>query len=80
MKTNEIKSGYKIKLSNGWDAIIRDNKKGNTRLAEVGGMYTETGSVYSHDIKSVFNPINNTWENAEHTPAQLKLKLMVNSF
>ena len=80
MKTNDIKSGYKIKLSNGWNATMYDNKKGNTRMAEVEGLYTEIGSVYSHDIKSVFNPASNAWENVEYTPAQLKLKSMVNSF
>ena len=80
MKTNDIKSEYKIKLHNGWQGIMKDNKKGNIRLCEVQGIYTETGSIYAHDIKTVFNPINNQWENAEYTPAQLKLKTLINKF
>jgi hypothetical protein len=77
MKTNDIKSGFKIQLNNGWFAIMRDNKKGNIRMAEVHGIYNEIGSVYSHDIKSVLNPDNNTWENIEYTKEQIKLKSIV---
>lgn len=72
MKTNELKSGTKVKLSNGWSATIKDNMRGNTRLAEVEGLYTEIGSVYSHDIVRAYN--GTEWVNVEHTPAQLKLK------
>lgn len=77
MKTNEIKSGMKIQLNNGWFAIMRDNKKGNIRMAEVHGIYSEIGSVYSHDIVSVLNPIDNKWYTVEHTPAQIKMKAIV---
>ena len=50
MKTNELKKGGKVRLRNGWDAEILDNKKGNIRLAKVFGHYTEIGSIYAHDI------------------------------
>lgn len=50
MNTNDLKKGDRVQLRNGWIAVIYDNKKGNTRMAEVYGMYTEIGSVYSHDI------------------------------
>ena len=53
MKTNDLKKGDRVKLRNGYGAIIEDNKKGNTRLAKVFGAYTEIGSVYAWDIISV---------------------------
>lgn len=53
MKTNDLKKGDRVKLRNGYGAIIEDNKKGNIRLAKVFGAYTEIGSVYAWDILSV---------------------------
>lgn len=76
MKTNDIKTGYKIQLSNGWNATMKDNMRGNIRMAEVEGFYTEIGSIYSHDIKRVFNPNTTVWETVEYTPAQIKLKII----
>ena len=55
-KTNDLKNGDRVKLRNGWEAIMRDNKRGNIRYAEVFGSWRgrnetgETGSIYSHDI------------------------------
>ncbi len=49
-----------------------DNMKGQTRLAKVYGDFTDIGSVYSHDIKSV--KIGEEWFPIEHTDTQLKLK------
>lgn len=71
MKTNDLKRGSRVKLRNGWEADIADNMKGNTRLATVYGDFTETGSVYAHDIASV--KISDQWFDIEHTPAQIKL-------
>jgi hypothetical protein len=71
MKTNDLKRGSLVKLRNGWEAEIADNMKGNTRLATVYGDYTETGSVYSHDITHF--KICETWFPVEHTPQQIKL-------
>lgn len=79
MKTNELKKGTRIKLANGWEATLEDNMKGNTRLAKVFGLYTEIGSVYSHDIVS-YESMLGGWKPVEHTPAQLKLKKQVSSF
>ena len=70
MKTNDIKSGTKVQLRNGWYGIMRDNMRGNTRTVEVHGHYTETGSVYSSDI--VQANVNGIWHAVEHTEAQLK--------
>jgi hypothetical protein len=75
MFTNDIKKGARIKLACGWYATMYDNAKGNTRMANVEGFYTEIGSVYSHDIVGVL--VNDKWEKVDHTPAQLKLKAMV---
>jgi hypothetical protein len=48
--TNQLKAGDKVRLSNGFTAVIKDNKKGNIRLAEVDGLVKEIGSIYAHDI------------------------------
>ncbi len=72
MKTNDLKRGSRVLLTNGWEADIMDNMKGQTRLAKVYGLCTDIGSVYSHDIKSV--KIGEDWFPIEHTDTQLKLK------
>ena len=72
MKTNDIKKGARIKLDNGFFGTMFDNAKGNTRMVEVEGLYTEIGSVYSHEIVAV--KVSDVWQVVEHTPAQLKLK------
>lgn len=81
MFTNDLKKGTRIRLRNGWLATIWDNKKGNTRLAEVEGFCTEIGSVYSHDIEYVITQLDGDLgamlEVVEHTPAQLKLMKQV---
>ena len=76
--TNDLKKETRIQLKNGWYATLKDNAKGNTRLAEVEGLYTETGSVYSHDIARAL--INGQWVEIKHTPAQMKLEKQVNAF
>ena len=86
MKTNELKKGDVVLLANGWFATMMDNRKGNIRLAEVYGYFTEIGSVYSHDIthylgtdnKDVLPP-ENQWVAIEHTPAQRKLKAQMSA-
>jgi hypothetical protein len=89
LKTNDLFSGTRVRLRNGWFATIADNKKGNTRLATVEGFYTETGSVYAHDIISVYELTTRSDKNpvkleepapVEHTPAQLKLRKLLEGF
>jgi hypothetical protein len=76
MLTNNLKKGNRIKLRNGWEADLWDNCKGNTRVANVYGMFTEAGSVYAHDIVA-YKDINGEWKtDIEYTPAQLKCKKM----
>ena len=83
MKTNELKKGDVVVLANGWFATMMDNRKGNTRLAEIYG-YPYTGRVYAHDITHFVSrgadeapPPENMWQPIEHTPAQRKLKAQV---
>lgn len=71
MKTNDLKKGARVLLRNGWLATLQDNKKGDIRFAEVEGIYTELGSVYSHDIERAL--VEGHWVPVEHTEAQLKL-------
>jgi len=78
MLTNDIKKGMRIKLANGWYGTMMDNARGNTRMVEVEGYFTEIGSVYSHDIEFVLDDEHSQqrWRKVEHTPAQLKLRKM----
>ena len=78
MLTNEIKKGTRFQLRNGWFATMFDNRKGNTRMAEVEGLFTEIGSVYSHDIMRAL--VNGNWVPVKHTAAQNKLRTRVNMF
>lgn len=72
MKTNDLKKGTAIILRNTWRAEISDNRKGNIRQAKVYGVYTEIGSVYSHDIMRAF--VDGDWVDIEHTASQIKLR------
>jgi hypothetical protein len=60
IETNDLKKGTPITLKNGWAAIIMDNKKGDTRLAEVDGYFKEIGSVYASDIDTAF--VDGKWQ------------------
>ena len=70
MLTNDIKKGTRIRLRNGWEAEMADNKKGNIRLAKVFGLYTELGSEYAWDI--VQAQMGEEWVDVELTPKQEK--------
>ena len=50
MKTNDLKKGHMIRMSNGWFAIMGDNMRGNIRVADVDGICREARSVYMHDV------------------------------
>lgn len=54
MQTKEIKKGDRFQLRNGWFGTMKDNGRGVTRMAEIEGIFTETGSIYSFDIEKVF--------------------------
>ena len=72
MKTNDLKKGALVILRNGWEAELRDNKKGQVRLATVKGFYTETGSIYAHDI--AFAVIDGARVPVTYTEPQLNLR------
>lgn len=76
MLSKDIKKGMRMRLANGWYATMMDNGRGTTRIAEVEGFYTETGSIYTYDIVAAQTPTG--WEIVEHTDKELKLKEMVN--
>jgi len=67
---NDLKRGTKVRLRNGWEAKLEDNKKGNTRLATVYGDYTEMGSVYTKDISHA--QVGGKWNKVQMSPAQNK--------
>jgi hypothetical protein len=79
MLTNELKNGDRVKLRNGWFATVKDNKKGNTRLCEVEGTYTEMGSVYAHDIAMYFPKLGPA-VCLSYTDAQTKLRKQCEAF
>jgi hypothetical protein len=75
MLTNDLKRGMRVQLRNGWYGTIADNGRGNARMVQVEGYYTETGSCYAWDIVSYIpDPIGAIHIRTiiEHTPAQLK--------
>lgn len=72
MKTNDIKKGMRFRLRNGWFATMAYNRKGNIRLATVEGDFTETGSVYAHDIVSVL--VGDTWQPVTITGQQANVR------
>jgi len=74
IKTNDIKKGDRIQLRNGWYATMYDNKRGNIRMAEVEGIYTEISSVYAHNI--VMAKVDGEWQQVEHTKQQKKMRAM----
>lgn len=70
MTTNDIRKGMRFKLANGWFATMKDNKRGNIRMAEVEGIHTEIGSVYAHDIIAVQK--DDVWHTVKLTDSQKK--------
>lgn len=76
--TNDLKKGTRIKLANGWYGTLMDNRKGNVRMAEVEGLYTEMGSVYGHDIVQAL--VGKEWMAVAHTPQQTKSRQMNGDF
>jgi len=83
MFTNEIKKGTRVKLSfmasmgqtPRWEGTVADNARGIRRMVKVEGFFTETGSVWSHDITHA--EVDKKWVIVEHTKAQLQTKLEI---
>ena len=73
IKSTDISNGETIILRNGWYGTMKDGqKRKNIRMAEVQGIYTEIGSIYVHDIVSVFRDGREI--PVEHTDAQKNLR------
>ena len=51
--SNDIKEGDCLFLYNCWYAEMLDNARGNIRIANVHGDFTEAGSIYVWDIDKV---------------------------
>ena len=80
MFTNDIKKGMRVMLAyTHWEGTMWDNMKGNTRVVDVEGLFHEAGSVYAHDIIYCKPTPDSKWVKVEHTPAQLKLKMLVDA-
>ena len=77
MFTNDLKLGTRIKLVNGWEAVLCDNRKGTVRMATVEGVVKETGSVYAHDIVGYWD--GTKFEPVTHTKNQKVLCKMLAS-
>ncbi len=60
MRTNDLKKGDRVQLTNGWYATVEDNMRGNTRLCTVEGFVTEMGSVYAWDIDTIVHKADGT--------------------
>ena len=72
--TDELKKNAIVYLRNGWKAKLLDNQKGAIRYAEVYGDYTESGSIYSHDIVKYVDAKGKIKTNIKYTPNQLASK------
>ena len=53
IKTNDIKKGDVLVQHNAWYGEMVDNMRGNTRVVNVHGYFTEMGSIYVWDIWQV---------------------------
>jgi predicted transcriptional regulator len=74
MKTNDLKKGTRVMLSNGWVADLLDNMKGKIRTAKVYGLATEMGSIYTHDIVQ-YQEADGRWnDDIEYTVDQIELR------
>ena len=51
--SNDMKKGDFIQEHNCWYGEIIDNMKGNTRVANIHGYFTEAGSIYVWDIATI---------------------------
>jgi hypothetical protein len=58
-------------MRNGWEAIIVEECDGNTLIAKVFGAFTETGSIYAHNI--VATEVDGKWLDVEMTEEQERL-------
>jgi len=68
LRTDQLRKGMRIKLRNGWEALVVEECKENILEAKVFGDFTETGSIYAHDVVAV--QIDGSWVEVKMTEAQ----------
>jgi hypothetical protein len=73
INSNSLKKGTPIKLKNGWAAVIMDNRKGDTRMAEVDGLVKEIGSIYARDIDTAF--VDGKWQPVKRVKPKKRFNL-----
>jgi hypothetical protein len=70
IRTDQLKKGARVRMRNGWEAIVVEPCNGNTLIAKVFGDFTETGSVYAHNI--VATEVDGKWVEVEMTEEQMQ--------
>lgn len=50
LQISQLEKGMRLKLRSGWEAVVVKKCDGNILTAEVFGGFTETGSIYAHDV------------------------------
>lgn len=78
VRTDQLKKGVRIRLRNGWEAIVVEECNGNILIAKVFGDFTETGSVYAHNIAET--EVNGKWVEVEMTEEQTQFHKEVKPF
>lgn len=67
-----------MRMFNGLEAIVVRECDGNTLIAKVFGAFTETGSIYAHNIVAV--EIDGKWAEVEMTEEQARFYREVKPF
>ena len=80
MLTKDIKKGTMVMLRNGWKAKTLGSARNTSCFCEVYGLYTECGSVYSHDIVGVQIDDGSWVVQIEYSKGQIKCREMANKF
>lgn len=70
IRTDQLKKGARVRMRNGWEAIVVKECDGNTLIAKVFGAFTETGSIYAHNI--VATEVDGKWVDVEMTEEQAR--------
>jgi len=76
LRTDQLKKGMRLKLQNGWEAIVVEECCGNILRAKVFGDFTETGSVYAHEI--VAAEVDGKWVEVKMTELQTQFQKEIN--
>jgi hypothetical protein len=78
IRTGQLKKGARVRMRNGLEAIVVKECEGNTLIAKVFGAFTETGSIYAHNIVST--EVDGQWIEVEMTEEQARFHKEVKPF